>query len=353
MDKLPRDSHFMNSKLFLLASLFIFAAIGCESDSNKRSDFSIKTDAKSDVFVTGSPIGFELVNKKKLEVSSVKYMLAGHEIENGQPLEQVRLGKQELVGIVVHAEGTDTISKTITILNDVNPKIYKFRILNTYPHDITSYTQGLEFHDGFLYESTGQTGESKLRKIDHKTGEVLKNIDLDKVYFGEGLTVFGDKVYQLTWRSKTGFIYQLPELEKTGSFRYGASLEGWGLCHDDSVLYKSDGTEKIWMLNPNTLAEMDHIQAFTNKGKIVGLNELEWINGKIYANRYQKNGVAVIDPTTGAIEGVIDFSSLKDEVKQHPKLDVLNGIAFNPETGTIFVTGKNWDKLFEVEIIEE
>ncbi|MBT8273141.1 MAG: glutaminyl-peptide cyclotransferase, partial [Bacteroidia bacterium] len=141
--------------------------------------------------------------------------------------------------------------------------------------------------------------------------------------------------------------------ERKSSFKYGQSKEGWGLCNDKEVLYKSDGTEKIWILDPETLAEKDHIQAFTNKGKIVGLNELEWIEGKIYANRYQKNGVAIINPESGAIEGVIDFSSLREKVKQHPKLDVLNGIAYNPETKTIFVTGKNWDKLFEVEIVDD
>ncbi|NNL31802.1 MAG: glutaminyl-peptide cyclotransferase, partial [Flavobacteriaceae bacterium] len=119
---------------------------------------------------------------------------------------------------------------------------------------------------------------------------------------------------------------------------------------DGQMLYKSDGTENIWLLDPVTLEEKGNIQAYTNKGKIIGLNELEWIDGKIYANRYQKNGVAIINPNNGAIEGVIDFSSLRKKVKQHPDLDVLNGIAFNPETETIFVTGKNWDKLFEVKI---
>ncbi|NNL81568.1 MAG: glutaminyl-peptide cyclotransferase [Flavobacteriaceae bacterium] len=344
----------MSAKLLYLLSLLLLISIGCEPDQNQRkSDFSLKTTAKKDVFVKGSPIEFELVNKKNKTIESVKFQLSGSPIENGQVPEKIKLGKQELTAIVKYESGTDTISRTLTIVNDSNPKIYKYRLLNTYPHDITSYTQGLEFHDGFLYESTGQNGESKLRKIDYKTGEVIKNIELDKVYFGEGLTVFNNKVYQLTWRNKTGFIYDLPEMNKTGSFRYGESQEGWGLCHDNSVLYKSDGTEKIWRLNPETLSEMDYIQAYTNKGKIIGLNELEWVEGKIFANRYQKNGVAIINPGSGAIEGVIDFSPLRKEVKQHPKLDVLNGIAYNPDTGTIFVTGKNWDKLFEVEIIED
>ncbi len=148
-------------------------------------------------------------------------------------------------------------------------------------------------------------------------------------------------------------MYDVNSFEKKSSFKYGNSKEGWGICNDDKMLYKSDGTEKIWLLDPETLIEKEYIQAFTNKGKIVGLNELEWVNGKIYANRYQKNGVAIINPINGAIEGVVDFSSLRKKVKQHPGLDVLNGIAFNPDTNTIFVTGKNWDTLFEVEIVDK
>ena len=135
-----------------------------------------------------------------------------------------------------------------------------------------------------------------------------------------------------------------------GTFNYGQSAEGWGLCNDGTQLYKSDGTEKIWFLNKDNLTENGHIEVYTEKGKIPSLNELEWIEGKIYANIYQRNGVVIINPENGAVEGVIDFKPLRKMVTQHAKLDVLNGIAFNPERNTIFVTGKNWDKLFEVRI---
>ena len=192
-----------------------------------------------------------------------------------------------------------------------------------------------------------------MRKVDYKTGTVLENIDLSKTYFGEGLTVLNNKIYQLTWQSGSGFIYDTETFTKTGSFKDGKSIEGWGLCNDGSMLWKSDGTEKIWILDPETLVEKEYIQAYTNKGKISNLNELEWVNGKIFSNRYQKNGVAIINPVNGAIEGVIDFSPLKNKVQQHEDLDVLNGIAYNPATNTIFVTGKHWNKLFEVSIIEK
>ena len=142
-------------------------------------------------------------------------------------------------------------------------------------------------------------------------------------------------------------------MKRKGNFNYGKSVEGWGLCNDKTSIYKSDGTEKIWLLDPESLDETRYIQTFTNKGKIVGMNELEWVKGKIYANRFQLDGVAIINPKNGAVEGVVDFRSLKKKVTKHSGLDVLNGIAYNPETNTIFVTGKRWDKLFEVEIIEK
>ena len=231
--------------------------------------------------------------------------------------------------------------------------MYSYKIINEYPHDIRSYTQGLEFHNGELYESTGQYRESKLRKVNYKTAEVLNNINLEAQYFGEGLTILNDKIYQLTWQEQIGFIYDVNTFKKTSSFKYGQSKEGWGLCNNGFQIYKSDGTEHIWLLDTNTLAEKEKLQVYTNKGKVGSLNELEWINGKIYANIYQRNGVVIINPDNGAVEGVIDFSPLRKLVKQHQGLDVLNGIAYNPDTNTIFVTGKRWDKLFEVEVIKK
>ena len=153
-----------------------------------------------------------------------------------------------------------------------------------------------------MYESTGQYGESKLRALDYKTGKVLKNIDLSPSYFGEALTVLNDKIYQLTWKEGRGLIYDVDKFEAIGSFNYGQSKEGWGLCNDGMQLYKTDGTENIWILNSETLEEDNFFQAYTNKGKLTNLNELEWVEGKIYANRYQKNGVAIINPKNGAIE---------------------------------------------------
>lgn len=334
----------------IFLSVFIFSC-GMNSGKNK-SEFAIKTNAKDHAISNSETLNLSIENLKNHLIDSVQYTLNGKSIQNTIDLKDIKLGTQIIEATVYFNNKIQKTSYKIIILNSEPPKIYTYKIINEYPHDITSYTQGLEFFNDTLYESTGQNKESKLRKLDYKTGAVLKNIHLADQYFGEGLTILNNKIYQLTWRGGLGFVYDVHSMEKLNEFKYGKSKEGWGLCNDGKIIYKSDGTEHIWLLNPNTLAEEDYIQVYTNKGKIVEINEMEWINGAIYANRYQKDGVAIINPKNGAVIGVIDFSPLKKLVTQHPGLDVLNGIAYNPTTKTIFVTGKRWDKLFEVEILE-
>lgn len=335
----------------IFLSVFIIA---CGSNSGtKKKDFVIKTNAIKGNISKNETLNISLENKKSHTIDSIQYKLEGNRIEESMSLNDVKLGKHTIEATIFFKNEKQVVSTTITILNDEAPKIYTYKIINEYPHDITSYTQGIEFFNDNLYESTGQYKESKLRHLDYKTGTILKNINLADEYFGEGLTILNDKIFQLTWKEGVGFVYDVNSFDKLSSFKYGNSKEGWGLCNNDTTIYKSDGTEKIWLLNPDTLIEESYIQVYTNKGKIIGINEMEWVDGKIYANRYQKDGVAIINPKNGAVIGVIDFSPLKKLVTQHEKLDVLNGIAYNPKTKTIFVTGKRWDKLFEVEIIEK
>ena len=336
------------SKYFILLSLSLFFINCGDKNSSKQSSLSIKTSAKS--LMLGDTLKLFINNPKKLDISDISYELNGNQIENNSVLKNVSLGDKVISAKVRIGEEVETITKSITVYNNIIPAYYTYEVVNTYPHDITSYTQGLEFHNGELYESTGQRKESKLRKVNFETGEVLKNINLDDAYFGEGLTILNDKIYQLTWQNERGFVYDVNTFEKLSTFKYGTSKEGWGICNDGKTLYKSDGTEKIYRLNPENLTEQGHIEVYTEKGKIPSLNELEWIDGKIFANIYQRNGVVIINPNTGGVEGVIDFKPLRKLVKQHSKLDVLNGIAYHPDRKTIFVTGKNWDKLFEVTI---
>lgn len=350
----------MNKFNSLLVFTLSFLFFSCGSNSGKKTSyFSIKTDNNKNEYHLGESLKASLENKKDREIDSVNFFFEGKPVKNAQnesfqiELKDQKLGNQELMAIVFSEGETDTITEVVKIYNDTPPVTYTYKIVNTYPHDIRAYTQGLEFYKDTLYESTGQYGQSSLRKTDLESGKVLKEVKLPKRYFGEGLTIWKNKIYQLTWREGEGFIYDLDTFVKKGSFAYNESKEGWGLTHDSEKLYKSDGTEKIWILDPETLAEKSFIEPTTNRTISTRLNELEWVNGKIYANTYQKDGVAIINPENGAIEGLIDFRGLRDKVTQHKELDVLNGIAYNPNTGKLYVTGKNWDKIFEVEIVEK
>ncbi len=343
--------------LFILNLLFI----SCGSNSGKKtSEFSLEVSGAKKEFQLGETLEISLKNPNNRLVDSVRYYFEDQRLDHSAdnlnlslPLKDQKLGNQNIRAFVYYSGEMDTLNIPVKIFNDTAPVVYTYNIIATYPHDIKAYTQGLEFYRDTLYESTGQYGSSTLRKTNFETGEVLMQVPLADKYFGEGLSILNDKIYQLTWQEGEGLIYDVHSLNRIGSFKYNQSKEGWGLCNDGTQFYKSDGTEKIWILNGKTLAEENYIQPTTHRTISTQLNELEWVEGKIYANTYQKDGVAIINPKNGAIEGLINFQGLRDKVTQHPQLDVLNGIAYNPNTGKLYVTGKNWDKLFEVEIIRK
>jgi glutamine cyclotransferase len=334
-------------KIIIVAALIS----GCGNSSKPIKHFLIQTNANKNVISNTDTLKLSLSNPSNKKIDSVNYVMNNSAVADIFSLQNSSLGEKMIKAEVFYDGKKEVALQKVIVVNGSTPKLYNYELLNTYPHDITSYTQGLEFYKGVLYESTGQYGESKLRALDYKNDAILNNVNLSRSYFGEGLTVLNDKIYQLTWKEGRGLIYDVNTFETLGSFNYGQSKEGWGLCNDGRQLYKTDGSENIWILNAETLEEERFVQAYTNKGRLTNLNELEWVEGKIYANRYQKNGVAIINPINGAIEAVLDFKDLKNKVTNHPGLDVLNGMAYNPDTKTLFVTGKRWDKLFEVRII--
>jgi glutaminyl-peptide cyclotransferase len=221
------------------------------------------------------------------------------------------------------------------------------KILHVYPHDPHAFTQGLEYFDGFLYESTGETGQSSLRKVDLETGKVMQKTDLGPEYFGEGLTIFRGKIYQLTWLSKIGFVYDLKTFRKLRDFHYYG--EGWGLAHDASNLILSDGTNTLRYINPETFEVVRTLEIYAGKEAVTNLNELECIGNDIYANVWHANRIARIDARTGQVRDWIDLSALAEKEQTGPEA-VLNGIAYDSARHRFFVTGKNWAHLFEVRI---
>ena len=327
---------------------FILLILNCSSDLN--SGFKIQIKSSSDKILLDDEIFINVISPNNKIIDSIEYYLNGGLVSNEVKLVDYKVGENNVSVKIFSNNETISINKKFDIYSNIEPEIMTYNVISEYTHDKNAYTQGLEFYKNQLYESTGLNGKSTLRKSDYKSGEILNIVNLDYEYFGEGLTVINDKIYQLTWKNNIGIIYDL-DFNKIGTFDYGKSKEGWGLCNDGSFIYKSDGTNKIWVLDPETLQEIRFIEVLTNKSRIKNINELEYIDGKIYANTYQFNRdvVIVINPLNGVVERVIDFSGIRDRVTQKADLDVMNGIAYFD--GKMFVTGKNWDKLFEVEIV--
>ncbi len=225
---------------------------------------------------------------------------------------------------------------------------YLFEVVNTWPHDAKAFTQGLIFYDDALLESTGQYGESSLRKVDLRTGRVLKQINVPAQYFAEGLALLGGKVFQLTWTTRKGFIYDPQTFQKEGEFTYGG--EGWGLTSDGESLIISDGTNQIRFLNAGNYEIKRTIEVLDNNRPLRDLNELEYVKGEIYANVWHSDRVARIDPQTGRILGWIDLKGLLAPAEQSDPEAVLNGIAYDEAGDRLFVTGKLWPKLFEIRL---
>jgi glutamine cyclotransferase len=332
--------------ILTLGSFLIFNACGNKYKLQLESPKSIQVSETLRISVkekSGNPI------------DSVQYFINGILVENHEAIDikHYKLGKQAVSATIYFNGEKKQLNNTIYFLGKSAPKVYSYEIINEFPHDNKAFTQGFVFHNGFFYESTGQLGNSSLRKVEIETGKVLQKIDLDRKYFGEGMTILNDKIYQLTWKKKVGFVYNLESFELEKTFNYTQSKEGWGLTHNMEKLIKTDGSERMWFLNPETLEEEYFIETYTNKRKAENLNELEYVKGKIYANLWQKNSILIVEPSNGAIEGIVNLKGLQSKAGQDGDDNVLNGIAYDIENDRLFVTGKNWNKVFEIKLIEK
>lgn len=222
--------------------------------------------------------------------------------------------------------------------------------MNTYPHDKSAFTQGLLYLDGVLYEGTGREGQSSIRKVKLETGEVLQKRDLPAPYFGEGIAVFQNRLLELTWQAEKGFIYDLATFEPKGEFSYNG--EGWGLTSDSLRLIMSDGSDRLRFLDPNSLQETGRLLVESEIGKLSKLNELEFIKGEIWANIWKEDRIVRINPATGKVTGWVDMRGILPQAERPDADDVLNGIAYDAQRDRIFVTGKHWPKLFEIQLVE-
>ncbi|WP_167342288.1 glutaminyl-peptide cyclotransferase [Nonlabens sp. SY33080] len=345
-----------------LKSIAIIATIalslsGCKTELEKfSSNYSLEISNPKSVYTQNDEIKISLIDDAGIGMDSIKWY------RNAQLLKEVsgstlsrKLANEPLGNITykarIYKDGKITAATTqVTQYSNKQPNMIKTVVTNRFPHLTEAYTQGLEFYGDSLYESTGQYRESDLRITNPTTGEVIKKIELPANEFAEGMTILNNKIYQLTWRSNKGYVYDL-NLNKLDEFRYNESKEGWGLTNDGKHLLKSDGSAKIWRIDPNTYEELGYIEVTSNDRRIDKINELEFVNGKIYCNVYQNDLIMVVNPENGAVESFINVKDLRNEIPNWDKdNNVLNGIAYRNETGKFYVTGKRWNTLFEIEL---
>lgn len=334
-------------------TLLLLVITGCKTQKQKF-EFINPTDGR---FVTkGETINIQLLFPS-INIDSVVYSLDGVVIERKTDTSSfvlktsdINYGSRSLTA-KMYGASKEKIAYSNIMIVPPTPQQVRYEVVNIYPHATDAFTQGLEYNNGYLYESTGIRGESTLRKVDLKTGNVEKKIDLDPEYFGEGLTIQEDKIIQLTWMSNIGLVYDKETFKLIKTFNYQNSKEGWGICYDGERLIKSDGTDKLYFLDPETYQEMYSISVFDDNGAVQDLNELEYINGKVWANLYTKDIIVIINPQTGVVEEKLNFVGQYTENRE-PQDNEMNGIAYNKENDRVYLTGKKWSKLFEIKRID-
>lgn len=347
------------ASLLLCATLFQFAC------NNKVGSYiTFKNPLQGESFHSGKPVKIELDIPEKTEIQTISYLVDGKPFAQSTTkafvtldTQNLPLGYRLLTAIVKSGDKIDTITNNIILTTDKKPAKLKYTLVNTFAHDTSSYTQGLSFVDGKLLESTGRKGQSQLKYVDVKTGKAIKAAPLKPEYFGEGSVKVGNKIIVLTWQENVGLVYDATTLEEISTFPYQASREGWGLTYDGKQLLRSDGSNKIWFMNAETFKEEGFIEVYDNKGPVERLNELEFIDGKLYANVYGTDKIVIINMKTGIVEAEADLGKLapKNYFKSDEDIgnNVLNGIAYDAIGKRLFVTGKKWPKLFEIKLSEK
>ena len=342
--------------LVIFLTVIVVSCGGGKNDS--ESSFSFDNSVVKEQYSTNETLKIAIKNAENKNIDSVIYYFNNKKIAKDFDLKNEKFGVHDLKALIYFEGENQEIVSKVEIVSPIEPKLLEYKIINTYPHDIAAYTQGLEFYRDTLFEGTGngtgnsgKKGISSIRKVDYKTGKIYSKVEYPENVFGEGITILNNKIYQLTYQNNEGYVVNVDKLNKEKTLPYFQKMEGWGLTSNGKNLFMTDSSEIMHILDPETFKQLDFVYVYSFKNKVPAVNELEWIDGKIYGNVYQKNAIAIINPTTGAVEAIVDLSELEKKINHLQDTDVLNGIAYNPKTKTIFVTGKNWDKMFEIKIL--
>ena len=355
----------MNFRLFagfIVISMFI-SSFSCSNKSNRSRkpavQITIASVHKSIIYGDDINIGIAVklkdgeLKETKLFVDSV-LVATSNETEFTSYLKKFKnLGKHTLKAVSVKTDGVEGVYyKTFEVLSDIIPEQLGFEVVQSYPHNEQFFTEGLEFHDGFLYESTGENKTSGIYKTNLKTGKILQSVKLADRYFGEGITIFDNRIYQLTYKTKIGFVYVKENMALVDSFRF-ESVEGWGMTHDEQHLIMSNGTNVLTYINPVNYKTVKKLQVYDDKEPVLFLNELEYFEGYIFANIYTTNLIVKIDPATGKVLAKANMDGILTMSNSDKQVDVLNGIAIDPVTKKMYVTGKFYPKVFEIKLVKK
>ncbi|MBI5539617.1 MAG: glutaminyl-peptide cyclotransferase [Bacteroidia bacterium] len=345
-------------------ALFQWSCNGDNTDLTNNNDTSVVSNNKTEliisspknlaVFTIGEKISTAFEIPGGLKPDSVSVYLNGKKQNDPVSLvtDSAKAGNNRVI-INAWVKGVEyTNGVSVILRSNIVPQQYTYKILKRYPHDQKYYTQGLIFEDGFMYEGTGQYGESMLLKYKLANNELIQSYNLPQDVFGEGIVIFKNHIYQLTWQSHVAYEYEKETFKLINKFDFGT--EGWGITNFNENLIMSDGSYNLYVLSPESFSEIKRIEVYDNIGPVSMLNELELINGEIYANVYQTDNIVIVNPNTGCVTGKIDLSGLLDKTKIKDRdVDVLNGIAWDVKGKRLFLTGKYWPEMYEVQIVKK
>lgn len=345
----------MRFKLILPSVILVMLLSQCAGDSKKTGEASsfVSPEAGRTINV-GDTINLQVRLNDKAD--SIVYFADGERLSNSVDEKPVSIHTDKLalgmkaITAKIYRKGAELeeISTSITLKSSLIPVKLEYTVVQQFKHDTESYTQGLEYHNGFFYESDGLVGESSLRKVEPSTGKVLQVSPIDNV-FAEGITIIEDKILMLTYTENLNMEFDLKSLKLLRQYQTPYARQGWGLCNDGSKIFNSDGSNVLHILNKDTYMEEGYIEVYDNNGPVESLNELEYIDGMIYANIYESDRIVIINPANGQVTAEIDLSALNPDSSRDPDL-VLNGIAWDATGKRLFVTGKKWDKLFQIKL---
>ncbi len=352
-----------------LTLLITLIVSGCSQDTATRQSkpgkkkpvqkiTELQQPERGQKVVTGESIKVGISSPDTLKIDSIQVFLRGQKslvlTENLSGEISTDGMNPGIAGVrlkVFFRQGQSEIhSRQVELLSDIVPTQYRYRVRNSYPHDVGAYTQGLIFYAGWLYEGTGLENQSTIRKVRLETGDIIQHRNNASDIFGEGITIYDGKIYQLTYRAQICYVYDLNTFEEINKFYY-QNKEGWGLTHRDGELIMSDGSHIIYFIDPDMFTVKYQIEVYNNEGPVGDLNELEYIDGMIFANRYYTDEIVIIDPETGKETGRVDMGGILSDKDRKPSTNVLNGIAWDKEGRRLFVTGKYWPKLFEIDLV--